>query len=57
MAFSSRLPDACIILLNLQLFCNAVLAQNETQALPGFRDTVQVLGAVSCTTPYVPPEF
>ena len=57
MAFSSRLPGVCIILLYLQFFCTAVLAQNETEVLPGFGDTVQVLGAVSCTTPYVPPEF
>jgi hypothetical protein len=37
--------------------CTAVLAQNETEVLPGFGDTVQVLGAVSCLTRYMPPEF
>jgi hypothetical protein len=57
MAFSSRLPGACIILLYLQFVCTAVLAQGETEVLPGFGDTVQVLGAVSYLTGYMPPEF
>jgi hypothetical protein len=57
MAFSSRLPGACIILLYFQYICTAVLAQNEMEVLPGFGDTVQVLGAVSCSTRYITPEL
>lgn len=44
MAFLSRMPGALAILLYLQC-CNVVRAQN--QSLPGFGDTVQVLGNVS----------
>lgn len=49
MAFSSRLPGALTVLFYLQFFCNVVLAQNETEVLPGFGDTVQVLGDMQRT--------
>ncbi|KAH7391362.1 hypothetical protein BKA64DRAFT_710267 [Cadophora sp. MPI-SDFR-AT-0126] len=47
MAFSSRLPGALAALLYLQCCCNGVRAQNRT--LPGFGDTVQVLGNMERT--------
>ncbi|KAH7319277.1 hypothetical protein BKA65DRAFT_98212 [Rhexocercosporidium sp. MPI-PUGE-AT-0058] len=47
MASSSRLPGALAVLLYLQCFCNGVQAQNNT--LPGFGDTVQVLGGMQRT--------
>jgi hypothetical protein len=55
MASSSRFPGALVIILYLQFLCNVALAQNETQNLPGFGDTVQVLGAVSYATSSVLP--
>jgi hypothetical protein len=43
----TRLPGAIVVFLIFQLFSNNVLAQNETETLPTFGDTIQVLGAVS----------
>ncbi|KAG4419274.1 hypothetical protein IFR04_007593 [Cadophora malorum] len=47
MAFLSRMLGALAILLYLQCCCNGVRAQNQT--LPGFGDTVQVLGNMERT--------
>lgn len=56
MAFSSlRLPGALVLLFYIQCFCNTVLAQNVMEPaaaeppLPGFGDTVQVLGEMQRT--------
>ena len=46
MAFSSRWPGAVTVLTCLLYLCNDVKAQNETEKLPNFGDTVQILGAV-----------
>jgi hypothetical protein len=46
MTFSSRWPGAGVVLICLLYLCNDVKAQNETEKLPSFGDTVQVLGAV-----------
>ena len=43
-SFSSSLTlNTVLLVLN---FCNIVLSQNETEALPTFGDMVQILGAV-----------
>lgn len=47
MVFSSRWPGAVIALTCFLYLCNDVKAQNETEKLPNFGDTVQILGAVS----------
>jgi len=47
MAFSSRWPGAVIVLTYFLYLCNDVRAQNETEKLPNFGDTVQIFGAVS----------
>jgi hypothetical protein len=47
MALSLFLSRTVIILLCCNCFLAAVLAQNETEKLPTFGDTVQVLGAVN----------
>ncbi|KUJ24098.1 uncharacterized protein LY89DRAFT_776277 [Mollisia scopiformis] len=49
MSFASRLPGALTVLFYLQCFYNVVSAQNETEILPGFGDTVQILGAMERT--------
>ena len=46
MAFSSRWPGAITMLICLIYLFNDVKAQNETEKLPNFGDTVQILGAV-----------
>jgi hypothetical protein len=51
MALSSPLPGPFNILLYLICCGTAVLAQNESEQLPTFGDTVQVLGAVSSPSP------
>lgn len=47
MALSLFLSRTVIILLCCNCFLAAVLAQSETEKLPTFGDTVQVLGAVN----------
>jgi hypothetical protein len=47
MAVPFLLSRTGVILLCCNYFLAAVLAQNETEKLPTFGDTVQVLGAVN----------
>jgi hypothetical protein len=51
MAHFSPLPVALAVLLYLTCCFTAVLAQNETETLPTFGDTVKILGAVSNSYP------
>lgn len=51
MAHFSPLPVALAVLLYLACCFTAVLAQNETETLPTFGDTVKILGAVSNSYP------
>ncbi|CZR64514.1 uncharacterized protein PAC_14412 [Phialocephala subalpina] len=51
MAFSSRWPSAVTVLTCLLYLCNDIKAQNETEKLPNFGDTVQILGAMERTDP------
>ena len=46
MSFCTQWPGAVTLLLCLLCLCNNAKAQKETEKLPTFGDTIQILGAV-----------
>ncbi|KAH9204543.1 hypothetical protein DL95DRAFT_398390 [Leptodontidium sp. 2 PMI_412] len=49
MSFSTRWPGAVTLLTFLLYLCKDVKAQNETEKLPTFGDTIQILGSMERT--------